>query len=133
MCENSLKMQQNREISITCSHFWYVNIPKYVDWLYNHTVNVWWKYVFPSLNADHFCDIIFIYRTVFPICKKTVLESKNLSTLELTKIIDIFNIFSSLLYKIMQAGHALPITDKQITTSSKMCYVDEPIGAKWIS
>ena len=32
--------------------------------------NVWWSYVFLNTNANHFCDIIFRHRAVFPSCNK---------------------------------------------------------------
>ena len=78
----SKETQKIKGCSITCSHIRYFDIPKCENWSAIHSVKVWWRYVLPNTNADHFCDSFSVLGQCFRPAKKIVLEIKNPDILE---------------------------------------------------
>ena len=68
--EISKKHNKIKGRSITLSHIWHDNTSKFVYWLDNRSLKVWWSYVLPNTYTVDFCVIIFRHRAMFPSCKK---------------------------------------------------------------
>ena len=97
-----LKRNKIKGRSIACNHIWHIDISKCVYWLDTLSVKVWWNYAIPNTNADHFCDIIFRHRAVFPSCnKKQCWKSKIRPRWDNNKICPTFSKYFRPLHKLV--------------------------------
>ena len=78
------KHNKINECSIYCSCIWHVNTPLCVYWLDTHSVNIWWRYKLPNINAIHFTfDDISLFTTTQFTATSGMIFSKTCKNLHL--------------------------------------------------